>query len=273
MWKNSQSADLLKFEKELLGFYITSHPLTEHQIPIERYTTSTTKESMSLGEGAEVTIGGMITQSKKFVTKTGRSAGMPWIKFFIEDLDGQLECLMFADTYAEMLRRAPNAIANEQIGFVKGRVDRKRETPSIMVNDFIPVEDAVGRLTTAMALKLDPTRHDDTVIVQMKPLLQKYKGGIRVYMQLQTGESKTVLLQLGRELSVRPAKELVDDLETLLGHGSVQLKGDGSRRLKRLEQQKLFAESQAEVEPTDAEVPAAEVLAEGLLLEESIDSG
>ena len=83
------NAELLKFEKELLGFYITSHPLTEHQIPIERYTTSTTKESMSLSEGAEVTIGGMITQTKKFVTKTGRSAGMPWIKFFIEDLDGQ----------------------------------------------------------------------------------------------------------------------------------------------------------------------------------------
>src|SRR5262249_1413520 len=54
------SADLLKFEKELLGFYITSHPLTEHQNLMERYTTYSTRESMNCAEGAEVMIGGML---------------------------------------------------------------------------------------------------------------------------------------------------------------------------------------------------------------------
>src|SRR6185436_13829358 len=48
------SADLLKFEKELLGFYITSHPLTEHQNLMERYTTASTREAMNCNEGTEV---------------------------------------------------------------------------------------------------------------------------------------------------------------------------------------------------------------------------
>jgi DNA polymerase-3 subunit alpha len=239
------SADLLKFEKELLGFYITSHPLTEHQSAIERYTTATTKEAMNLGEGSEVTIGGMIASVKKKITKTGRSAGMPWAIIAIEDLEGTLEGMVFGDAFAEITKRFPEALSPESILFVKGRIDRKRETPTIVVNDVIPIADATARLTTAVALKLDRTRHDAGMIPQMKPLLQKHKGNIRVYLQIATESSQKVTMQLGRELQVRPVKDLLDDLETLLGSGSVQLMGDGSKRLKRLEQQRLFKEDQA----------------------------
>src|SRR5262249_52646427 len=83
------SADLLKFEKELLGFYITSHPLTEHQNSLEQYSTATTRETMHLSEGSEVTIGGMINRVKKSVTKMGRSAGMQMANITLEDLEGQ----------------------------------------------------------------------------------------------------------------------------------------------------------------------------------------
>jgi len=249
------SADLLKFEKELLGFYITSHPLTEHQSAIERYTTATTKEALNLSEGTEVTIGGMIASVKKKITKTGRSAGMPWAIIAIEDLEGQIEGMVFGDAYAEISRRFPDALANESILFVKGRIDKKRETPSIVVNDVIPIADATARLTTAVAVKLDRTRHDPAMIPQMKPLLQRHKGNIRVYLQIAMEDSKKVTMQLSRELQVRPANDLLNDLETLLGSGSVQLMGDGSKRLRRLEQQRLFREDSAEgqtEEPADA---------------------
>src|SRR5207245_1605263 len=84
------SAELLKFEKELLGFYITSHPLTEHQAALERYTTHSSKDAMNVSEGTEVTIGGMINRVKTSITKNGRSAGqkMAWIT--LEDLEGSV---------------------------------------------------------------------------------------------------------------------------------------------------------------------------------------
>ncbi|MBV8782031.1 MAG: hypothetical protein JO353_11590 [Phycisphaerae bacterium] len=199
-----------------------------------------------MAEGTEVTIGGMITRVKKSVTKNGRSAGMTMAMITMEDLDGQMDGVMFAETYADILKRYPNAVANESIGFIKGKIDRRRETPSIVVNDFIPIEEAVGKLTTAMAVKLDRGTHDSDRLIQMKPILQKHKGNIRVYLQLQTGDSQTVIMQLGRDLCVRPVKELVDDLELLFGNGTVQLRGDGARRLKRLEQKKLFTESESD---------------------------
>ena len=266
-----KSADLLKFEKELLGFYITSHPLTEHQAALDRYTTATTKEAMAMSEGAEVLIGGMISSVKKKITKSGRSAGMPWAIIGIEDLEGQIEGMVFGDIFADIARRMPDALSNESILFVKGRVDRKRETPSIVVSDVILISDAVSRLTTAMAVKLDRTRHQREVVIQMKPLLQKYKGNVPFFVQLETPLSPKLSIRLDRGMGVRPGKELVDDLERLLGTHAVKLSGNGSRRLKRLEQQKLFEENKPEGDQVTEVAAIAEDMAEEMELEAGED--
>jgi DNA polymerase-3 subunit alpha len=246
------NAELLKFEKELLGFYITSHPLTEQQMVIERYSTGSTRDVMSLGEGTEVVVGGMINRVKKVVTRNGRSAGMQMAIITMEDLDGQIDGTLFAETFAEVNAKYPNAIANESIVFVKGKVDRKRETPSLLVNEVIPLADAITRLTTAIAIKLDASRHSPAMIADVIPLLGKHKGNLPVYFQVNTPTGK-VTMQIDRQHAVKPSPNLVGDLEQLLGPGSVDLAGAGSKRKKRLEQQRLFKE---EVEETP-EAPAA----------------
>src|SRR5205807_2205668 len=95
-------AELLKFEKELLGFYITSHPLTEHQVAVEHYSTASSKEATTCSEGTEITIGGMINRVKKSVTKNGRSAGMMMAMITLEDLEGQIDGVLFAETLADV---------------------------------------------------------------------------------------------------------------------------------------------------------------------------
>jgi len=242
-----QSADLLKFEKELLGFYITSHPLTEHQSSIDRYTTASTKEAMALPEGTEVTIGGMINRVKKVVTKNGRSAGMQMAMITLEDMDGQIDGTLFAETFAEVTRVYPDAVMNEAIVFVKGKIDRKRETPSLMVNEVIPVNEAVGRLTTDLGLKIDPSKHTADMLPQLKPFLEKAKGQTKVFLQVATTNGK-VILHL-KNLSIRPSKNLKDDLDRLLGTENVVFSGAGVKRMRRLQQQQLFKDEIAETTP------------------------
>jgi len=242
------NAELLKFEKELLGFYITSHPLTDHQLAIERYTTASTKEAMLLSEGTEVTIGGMISRVKKVVTKNGRSAGMQMAIITMEDLDGQIDGTLFAETFAAVSQQYPDAVKNEAIVFVKGKVDKKRETPSLLVNEVIPITDAVSRLTTAIAVKLDPAKHNATVIKEIPPVLGRHKGTLPVYFQVNTPTGKATLM-IDKQLSVKPSPALVGDLEQLLGNGSVDLAGGGSKRRKRLEQQRLFKDDAVEETP------------------------
>jgi DNA polymerase-3 subunit alpha len=242
------NAELLKFEKEYLGFYITSHPLTDQQLVIDRYTTASTKEAMTLSEGTEVTVGGMISRLKKVVTRNGRSAGMQMGIITLEDLEGQIDGTLFAETFAQVVQKYPDALANESIVFVKGKIDRKRETPSLLVNEVIPLADAVSKLTTAVAIKLDQARHLPLVIQDIPAMLAKHKGTVPVYFQISTATGK-VTLQIDRQHAVRPSPVLVGDLEQLLGNGSVELGGGGARRKKRLEQQRLFKEEAVEETP------------------------
>ncbi len=227
-------AELLKFEKEFLGFYITSHPLTEHQATIERCSTHSTKDAMACSEGTEVMIGGMINRVKTSVTKQGRSAGqkMAWIT--LEDLEGGIEGVIWAETLAAITQQYPDIVALEQIVFVKGRIDRKRETPSLVINDILPVAQAVTRLTTALVLKLDRTRHNPETIAQVKPILATHAGRLPIYASVSVnGNGQSLVLRIGAEHGVKPCQEVVDDLEQVLGSGAVQLVGAGSKRRAR----------------------------------------
>jgi DNA polymerase-3 subunit alpha len=265
-----QPADLLKFEKELLGFYITSHPLTEHQAAIDRYTTASTKECLhSINEGTEVTIGCMISAVRPKVAKSGRSAGQKWAILVLEDLEGTIEAMCFAEAYAAILQKYPTAIQAERIVFVKGKVDKKRETPSIMVNEILPIEAAIDKLTTGLVLKFDSARHTLDQVEAAQAILKANKGTLKVWAQNRcsvNGQEQTVTLQLPNEYAVRASQNLVDDLRTRLGNEAVDPIGAGSRRKKRLEQQRLFKEEQMDAAETVA-AGSDEQVAEAMDLE------
>jgi DNA polymerase-3 subunit alpha len=249
-------ADLLKFEKELLGFYITSHPLTEHQSAVERYSTSSTREAINCTEGTEVLIGGMLSAVKATVAKSGRSMGQKWAILELEDLEGKIEGMCFAESYADISNRYPGVLSAERIVFLRGKVDKRRETPCLMVNDVIPIDSAVEKLTTSIGVKLDPTRHANEALDGLKQVLKKHAGKKELFVQVPAADGSKVSLRVNGEHGVRISRDLVEDLEMLLGNGTVQLGGDGQRRMRRLAQQQLFKE-EAAVEETQ---PAAEVL-------------
>jgi DNA polymerase-3 subunit alpha len=257
-------AELLKFEKELLGFYITSHPLTEHQSALENFSTASTKEAMVASENSEVIIGGMISRVKKSVTKNGRSAGQSMAMITLEDLEGQIDGVLFAETYADILKRFPGSVANERIVFLRGKIDKRRETPSIVVNDLIPIEDAPGKLTTMIGLKLDSSRHGVDIAAALEGLLAKHPGGTEVFVQVTSDVGRKITLRLGKDRSLRPTRALVDDVDSLLGRDCIQLWGQGTRRRKKVVQQPLFQEGEeaAGSDAQSAEPAAVEEVAE-----------
>jgi DNA polymerase III subunit alpha len=260
-------ADLLKFEKELLGFYITSHPLTEHQVALENFSTASTKEAMGCGEGVEVLIGGMINRVKKSVTKNGRSAGMTMAMITLEDLEGQIDGVLFAETLADVMKRYPEVISVERIVFLRGKIDRRRETPSVVVNDVLPIEEAIPKLTTSLGLKLDPIRHAPAVTAELDPLLQRYKGNTEVYIQVTTGPNQRVVMKLDRGRFVKPSTDLKNELTHLLGGDCVQFMGAGTKRKKKQPQQPLFKEEAA----AEAESPEAALRAQVAEMEPELE--
>ena len=233
-------AELLKFEKELLGFYITSHPLTEHESLAERYTSGTTRDVLVLPDNAEVLLLAMITRVKRSITKNGKSAGQPMAMITVEDLDGQVDGVIFAETLAEITRKHPELVVPEQVVFIRGQVDRRRETPSIRVAEMFPVHEATSRLTSLVVLRVNAGNADPALISSLKPQLDRHRGNCETYLQL-IQPRKTVLLRLGRDHFVRPTRDFVHDVEKVLGEGSVELRGQGGRRKKPVEQPPMFA--------------------------------
>jgi DNA polymerase-3 subunit alpha len=177
----------------------------------------------------------------------------------MEDLDGKIEGMCFAETFADVNARYPDVLKTESVCFVKGKIDRKRETPSILVNDVFPMSESIARLTTAVALTLDPIRHA-AAAKELDATLARHKGNTEVYVQLQAG-AKRIVMKLNKERFVKPSQPMADELEQLLGFGAVQLVGAGTRRRKLAEQrqQALFKEAEKLAEtPAESEAPAGD---------------
>ncbi|HMB95776.1 MAG TPA: hypothetical protein VKK61_07030 [Tepidisphaeraceae bacterium] len=213
----------------------------------------------------------MIGEVRSKIAKSGRSTGQRWAILDIEDLEGKIEGMLFAETYAQLTAQNPDLIKAESICFLKGKIDRKRETPSMVITDVIAIADAAARLTTAVALKLQHVDHGEESLKRIVPLLAKHKGNCEVYAQVEMPDSRKVVLRVHKDFYVRPTDQLVRDLDHVLGNGAVQLFGAGQRRKKRQQQQqKMFAEDQAIAEANlETATVTAVVDAEMKLEEES----
>ena len=247
------ASELLKFEKELLGFYISSHPLAEHDNTLRNFATHSTRDAQLCAEKAEVIVGGMITRLKKVVTKNGRSAGMPMAIITLEDLDGPIDATMFAETFAGINEKYPGLVAAEAILLLKGKIDKRRETPCILVDEAIPVTEAIAKLCTGLVIKLDRSRHNPEIIAKLQPILKSHGGRAQVFTQVAWNSEKNVILKLPNEWGVRPTAELADAITHILGSGSLDFKGPGSRRLLRMRQQTMF---KTEADPAEPPRPA-----------------
>jgi DNA polymerase-3 subunit alpha len=249
------NTDLLKFEKELLGFFVSSHPLASNAAVLERHTTASTREIATLPDKAPVVLGGMLARIKKSVVKNGKSAGKTMAFLTIEDLDGKIDATLFARTYGEIMEINPGLLEAENVVFIRGAVDRRRDPASITVDEIIPVADADSLLTTAVRLTMESQRHQPEVLPQLKPILQRHKGQTEVYVQVITPAAQRVTLRLDHGAGVRVSPKLVEELAAVLGDDGVVLWGEGSKRMKRLQAQQGQQEVLFTPTPADEPVP------------------
>ena len=234
-WDN---AELLKQEKSVLGFYTSSHPLDHWEAAMQPYATTTVRDMRSLPAEAEVTLGGMLTRVRPTVVRNGRSAGQKMAMISLEDRTGSIDGVIFSDGYA----KHSELIELERIVMLEGRVDRRREEPSIRIDRVVAVEEAATELTNSVRIMMRPAKlgmrqspegaqsqtgsSDDTSqpdLAALRDLMRQTGGKVPVYFEVHTDEA-IVLLQASAR--VRPSLELRDRIDALLGDaGDCQLIG------------------------------------------------
>jgi len=207
-WTHSQK---LAFEKEVFGFYLTSHPLTEFADQIEAFTQHTTKDLRDLGDGKEVLLGGMIASIKKAATKNpSRNGNSKYVNFDLEDSAGVVRCIMWPDDYAN----AGEKVVADTIVLIKGRVDSRGREPNVIVNRLMTMSDAEKEFTKQIAVIFKKGYHSEAEMQRVKDLLSRHPGKTPIVIAVETTEEKQTVGEDGGPISVPTGRRLRAFLST-----------------------------------------------------------
>ncbi|HET9900769.1 MAG TPA: OB-fold nucleic acid binding domain-containing protein, partial [Actinomycetes bacterium] len=201
---------LLAAEREMLGLYVSDHPLlgVEHVLAtsadctIAALTTDETRQ-----DGAVVTVGGLVSGLQRKVTKQGN----PWALATLEDLEGAIEVMFFPATY----QQCATLLAEDAIVLVRGRLDRREDVPKLIAME-VTVPDLSEGPHGPVVLTLAATRCTPPVVEKLREILATHPGVTEVRLQLQSG-ARTTVLRLDDGLRVTPSPALFGDLKALLG--------------------------------------------------------
>jgi DNA polymerase-3 subunit alpha len=203
-------ATLLAFEREMLGLYVSDHPLfgIEHILAqhadtsIAALTGDDTKP-----DGANVTIAGLITGLQIKRTKKGDL----WAIATVEDLDGAIDCLFFPSAYMTV----STMLGHDVVCVVRGRLNRRDETPTIFAQE-LTLPDIKDGPRGPVVVTLPLARATNGVAERIKRVLGEHPGVTEVHLKL-TQPGRSVLMRLDDSLRVTASPALFGDLKALLG--------------------------------------------------------
>ena len=215
----------LKFEKESLDFYISSHPLAQFDEQLRRFRTHDSAQVLKLNAGAEVRLGGMVTQFDTRVIKAGRNQGTRFAIFRLEDFTGQTKCVLWSDQYT----RFKEEVVEDSMLLFEGHVEWRdgSSEPDVIVEKVMTLDQARKELTRGLVIRMQYDDHEDTIrkLDGLASVLKRNRGPCPVYLSIRDLSGKAAQFKLSNDYSVNPTAVQVDELEMLLGRGSVLFTG------------------------------------------------
>ncbi|MDY6990930.1 MAG: DNA polymerase III subunit alpha, partial [Thermodesulfobacteriota bacterium] len=210
-WEDSQ---LLNYEKESLGFFITGHPLARHEALITKFANTDTLKLRELSDGAVVRLGGLVRDYKHHNDRKGDR--MAFVT--IEDLSGFAEVTLFSSLYASV----SSLIEEDRAVFVEGRVTRDEKSAKILGESVIPIEKAEETWTTSIRLNLDVTGLDKEILQRLHDVLENHRGTCSAYLHLRMSQRTETIIALPDDMKLRTGRRLTEAINRLLGYGAVE---------------------------------------------------
>jgi DNA polymerase-3 subunit alpha len=213
--------ELLAYEKESLGFYITGHPLDRFQADIARYATANTGDlEPHAGKDHEVKIGGVVTEYRERPTKSGVGR----VAFFnLEDPYGKVEVVVFPKTFEKL---QPILTLDEPL-LCTGRVKDEGEGGEHDFRYFLEEATPLSRVREEKTRQVHISLNADVVtprqVEDLKALLVLHKGTCHTFLHLKIPMRSETVFPLGSDFSVAPTDELLLRLERLFGPRVVTL--------------------------------------------------
>ncbi len=201
----------LRYEKEMLGLYVSDHPLFGVEAALKRKVEQSVLDLQSMDDGAAVVVGGVITNLARKFTKKGDQMAV----FLLEDLDASIEVTIFPRTLAEQGHK----LEDDLIVAVKGRLDRRDESRFGLIGQTVTVLSGLTDGPAApLRLRLPSSALDELKIQRLKRILREHPGDSVVMVDIGQGK----VLKLADEFRVDLDRS-VGELRMAFGHEAVLL--------------------------------------------------
>jgi len=211
----------LAAEKEVLGYYLTAHPLSEFEVALKSFCSHVTTQLKTCKDREEVMVGGMIGSIKLAMTKHPKP-GQPnkYANFDLEDVDGSVRCILWPDGYATN----GHMVLPDAVVLLRGAVDRRGggDEANLIVNEVIPIDQADARFTSGIQVFVDGNQHAEESFTKLRDILRGYPGPREVMVALRLEEGEIIHIRSGKH-RVDINQELRTRLDDLLGNQSHKL--------------------------------------------------
>jgi DNA polymerase-3 subunit alpha len=212
--KNWSEKEQLAKEREVVGFYVTGHPLHNYDVEAKSFANFQIGETENMTEIENVKACGVITGVRNKIDKSGKKMAF----FTIDDLSGSCECLMFSKVY-EIYGKY---VIEEEPVFVVGNLESSGDAVKMHVNKLLPLELARKELPQSIKIIVNKERVLPEQLAKLKNVLEVNEGKVPVFLQLCTNGDKGQLYSLNSH-RVEISKNLFENLTDLFGEDSIQL--------------------------------------------------
>jgi DNA polymerase-3 subunit alpha len=208
-------------EKEVLGFYLSNHPLAEYEQTLRTYCTHTAIEAAALSHRSECMLGGMIAAIKFSHTKNPQP-GKPskYAMFDLEDSSGMMRTIVWPEQFAQF----GHLVEPEAIVAIRGVVDKRpgSEEANFIANELIPLDQLPARFTKGLCIRIDERKHSAKTLDSLHEILRGYPGNCELRMTFLLADgSRLHCTTDGPRVALEP--EMRARVDDLLGPGHLQM--------------------------------------------------
>lgn len=218
--------EMLTLEKEVLGFYLTSHPLAEFEKTLKTFCSHTSTNCTTLEHRTEIIMGGMLAAIKMSHTKNPKpGAPSKYAMWDLEDMDGIMRCILWPEQFAQF----GHLVEGDAIVGIRGAIDRRpgAEEVNLIVNEIMPIEELTTRFTSGVVINVSEKNHGMEKLETLREIVRGYPGQkgmkLRLDLDAEGGEGGYVIADCPKRIDLSP--ELRRRVEELLGPGNFRLTG------------------------------------------------
>lgn len=201
-------------EREVIGFYMSEHPLRKYEIDYKSFTTVHLGETEQLESLDSVRVGGVIRDLKTKMDKSNKNMAF----FTLDDFTGSCEAIMFSKTYDKFQK----LVGEEECIFIVGRTESSGDSIKLQIEEAYSPEEIRGKLMRSVKVYLDSEKHDQETISALKIIFENNSGSVPVYIHIGTGNNgngRHVFFL--KEIRVTVTDELIKSITNLLGEEAV----------------------------------------------------